>query len=143
MSHTDAPKYKVVRTRVKHPDWAHAETVVTEGPDSIQALVKCKHYLIIVYNTGVARRLAKYDLATGQITEIRPPVSGNLVVECPDWRTDRCLIYMASWTLLVTIYDFDARKNTFAKSTFNSDVSYPDSRASLPKKSRFQGTMAQ
>jgi prolyl oligopeptidase len=81
--------------------------------------------LIIVYSNGVVRRLAKYDPATGQITEIKPPVSGNLIVECPDWRADRCLVYMGSWTLPVTIYDFDAHKNTFAKSMFNSDVSYP------------------
>ena len=125
VTHTGAPKCKIVRTRVEHPDWAHAETVVPEGPDSIQALVKCKHYLFIVYTKGVARRLAKYDLATGQITDIKLPASGNLLVECPDWRTDRCLVYMASWTLPVTIYDFDARKNTFDKSMFNSDVSYP------------------
>jgi prolyl oligopeptidase len=125
VTHTGAPKHKIVRTRLAHPDWAHAETVVPEGPDLIQSLVKSKHYLIIVYNTGVARRLATYDLTTGQITEIKPPVSGNLVVECPDWRADRCLIDMASWILPRTIYDFDARKNTFAKSRFNSDVSYP------------------
>jgi len=71
---------------VNRPDWAHAETFVPEGPDLIQSLAKSKHYLIIVYNTGVARRLAKYDLATGQITEIKPPFSGNRIVECPDWR---------------------------------------------------------
>ena len=35
VTHTDAPKYKLVRTSVKHPDWAHAETVVPEGTDSI------------------------------------------------------------------------------------------------------------
>ena len=125
VTHAGAPNYKIVRTRVKHPDWTHAETVVPEGPDSIQSLVKCKHYLIIVYSNGVVRRLAKYDLATGQITDIKLPASGNLIVECPDWRTDRCLVYMGSWTLPLTIYDFDARKNTFAKSMFNSDVSYP------------------
>src|SRR5258708_16202880 len=88
VTHTGAPKHKIVRTRVTHPDWAHAETLVPEGPDLIQSLVKSKHYLLIVYNTGVARRLAKYDLATRQITEIKPPVSCNLIVECPDWRTD-------------------------------------------------------
>ena len=28
VTHANAPHYKVVRTSVKHPDWAHAETVV-------------------------------------------------------------------------------------------------------------------
>jgi prolyl oligopeptidase len=125
VTHAGAPRHRIVRTSVTQPDWAHAETVVPEGPNSIESLVKCKHYLLIVYSTGVIRRLAKYDFATGQITEIKPPVSGDIVVACPDWRTDRCLVYIASWTLPLTIYDFDAGKNTFAKSMFNSDVSYP------------------
>lgn len=48
VTHTGAPKHKIVRTRGTHPDWAHAETVVQEGPDLIQSLAKSKHYLIIV-----------------------------------------------------------------------------------------------
>jgi prolyl oligopeptidase len=34
VTHAGAPKYKVVRTSVKHPDWAHAETVIPEAADS-------------------------------------------------------------------------------------------------------------
>jgi prolyl oligopeptidase len=34
-------------------------------------------------------------------------------------------VNITSWTSPVTIYDLDAEKNTFAKSTFNSDVVYP------------------
>jgi prolyl oligopeptidase len=125
VTHTDAPRYRVVRTSIKNPDWAHAETLVPEGPDTIQSLVKCKHYLIVVYSNGVVGRLVKYDLVSSQITEIKLPASGNLSVQCPDWRTDRCLVSITSWTLPLTIFDFDASKNTFAKSMFNSDVSYP------------------
>jgi prolyl oligopeptidase len=122
---TGAPRCKVVRTSIQHPDWAHAETIVPEGPDSIRSLIKCKHCLLIVYSDGVVGRLAKYDLATGQTTEIKLAAPDTLSVECPDWRTDRCLVSITSWTLPLTIYDLDARKNTFAKSMFNSDVSYP------------------
>ncbi len=43
----------------------------------------------------------------------------------PDKKTDRCLVNIYSWTLPLTIYDFDAQKDTFAKSIFNTDVSYP------------------
>jgi prolyl oligopeptidase len=40
VTHAGAPNYKVIRTSVKHPDWAHAETVVPEGADSIQSITK-------------------------------------------------------------------------------------------------------
>jgi len=125
ITHAGAPKYKIVRTRVKHPDWEHAETVVPEGPDSIQSITKSKSYLIIVYSNGVVDRVVKYDLETGKTTEVPLPKSGTVVAQCLDWRTDSCLVKITSWTSPVTIYDFDAQKETFAKSMFNTDVSYP------------------
>jgi prolyl oligopeptidase len=125
VTHAGAPKYKVVRTNVRHPDWDHAETIIPEGADSIQYITKSKHYLLIVYSNGAVDRLVKYDLTTGKTTEIKLPASGTVDVSCPDWKTDRCLVYITSWTSPVTIYDFDAQKDTFAKSIFNTDVSYP------------------
>ena len=125
VTHAGAPKYKVVRTNVKHPDWEHAETVIPEGADSIKYITKSKHYLLIVYSNGIVGRLVKYDLTTGKTAEIKLPRSGTVNVICPDWKTDRCLVYITSWTSPLTIYDFDAQKDTFAKSIFNTDVSYP------------------
>ena len=125
ITHAGAPKYKVVRTRVKHPDWANAETVIPEAGDSIQSITKSKHYILVVYSNGVVGRLVRYDLATGKTEEIKLPASGTLSCSCPDWKTDRCLVDITSWTSPVTIYDFDAQKETFAKSIFNTDVVYP------------------
>ena len=125
VTHAGAPKYKLVRTSLKHPDWDHAETVIPEQADSIQSIVKCRHYLLVVYSNGVVGRLVKYDLATGKTSEVKLPASGTVDAICPDWKTDRCLVYVTSWTSPLTIYDYDAQKETFAKSIFNTDVSYP------------------
>jgi len=125
VTHAGAPKYKLVRTNVKHPDWEHAETVIPEQADSIKYITKSKHYLLIVYSNGIVGRLVKYDLSNGKTAEVKLPASGTVGVNCPDWKTDRCLVYITSWTFPVTIYDLDAQKDTFAKSIFNTDVSYP------------------
>jgi prolyl oligopeptidase len=125
VTHEGAPKYKVVRTPVQHPDWKHAETVIAEAGDSIQSITKCKHYLLVVYSNGVVGRLVKYDFATGKSAEIPLPASGTVDVSCPDKTTDNCLVYITSWTSPVTIYDLDAQQNHFAKSAFNTDVTYP------------------
>ena len=125
VTHAGAPKYKVVRTKVKHPDWEHAETVIPEAADSVQYITKSKHYLFVVYSTGVVGRIVKYDLATGKTAEIKLPASGTVDISCPDFRSDRCIVNITSWISPVTIYDFDAEKDSFAKSIFNSDVSYP------------------
>ena len=77
MTHAGAPRYKVVRTNVKHPDWEQAETVIPEAGDSIQSIAKSKHYLFVVYSNGVVGRIVKYDLATGKTSEIKLPASGS------------------------------------------------------------------
>ena len=125
ISHTDAPKYKLLRTSAQRPDWSHAETVIPQGADSIQSLTKTRHYFLLVYSDGIVCRLVKLDPATGQTKEIKLPASGTVGVSCPDWKTDRCLITIASWTLPVTTFDFDAEHETFQKSIFNTAVDYP------------------
>lgn len=125
VTHAGAPRYKVVRTSVTHPDWAHAETVVPEAADSIQSITKSRNFLYIVYSNGVTGRIVKRDLRTGKETQVKLPASGTVDIYAPDWRTDRCLVTITSWTLPPVRYEFDAGKGTFAKSDFNSDVTYP------------------
>jgi prolyl oligopeptidase len=125
VTHTGAPRYKLVRTSVKHPDWDHAETLIPEGPDTIESLTKSRHYLLIVYSDGVVCRLVKYNLMSGKTEEVRLPASGTVDVSCPDWKTDRCLVNITSWTSPVTTYDYDALKDTFVKSIFNTAITYP------------------
>ena len=125
VTHANAPRYKVVRTSLKHPDWAHAETVLPEAKDSIQSITKTKDFLFVVYSNGILGRIVKHEFATGKATEVKLPGSGTVFVVCPDWRTNRCIVYITSWTSPTTLYDFDGDKDIFAKSVFNTDVSYP------------------
>jgi prolyl oligopeptidase len=125
VTHSNAPKYRLIRTSVKHPDWKHAETVIPEGPDSIQYITKSKDFLFVVCSNGILGRIVKYGLATGKSSEIRLPASGTVDISCPDWHTNRCIVSITSWTSPTTLYDFDAEKEAFATSIFNTDVSYP------------------
>jgi prolyl oligopeptidase len=88
-------------------------------------MTKCKHFLLVVYSDGVVCRLVKYDFATGKTAEVKLPASGTMTVSCPDWKSDRCLVAITSWTLPRTTYDLDARKDTFTKSIFNTAIVYP------------------
>jgi len=125
VTHAGAPKYKIVRTRVDHPDWKTAETVIAEGKDSIQSITHSKSFMFVVYSNGVVGRLVKYTLDTGKASEVKLPASGTIDVNCPDFRTNECIVIATSWTQPTTLYDFDAEKDTFAKSIFNTAVSYP------------------
>ena len=86
---------------------------------------KSKNFLHVVYSNGVRGRVVSYDLATGKAHEVKLPASGTVWSQRPGWRTTRCTSYVTSWISPTTRYDFDAGKETFAKSIFNTDVVYP------------------
>jgi prolyl oligopeptidase len=125
VTHTGAPKYKIVRTRVDHPDWKTADTVVPEAGDSIQFITHSKSFLLVAYSNGIVGRLVKYAFDTGKTSEVQLPASGTVDITCPDFRTDQCIVFTTSWIQPTTLYDFDAEKGTLTKSIFNTDVSYP------------------
>ena len=125
VTHEGAPRYKVIRTLVDHPDWKTAETVVPEATDSIQSLAHSKNFLFILYSDGVSGRLVKFGLDTGRASEVKLPAAGTVDISCPDFRTNQCILFSTSWIQPTTLYDYDADKDTFAKSIFNTPVTYP------------------
>ncbi len=125
ITHTDAPKRKVVRTRLEQPDWEHAEVVVPEAKDSVISLTKSKNYLFVVYSDGINGRILKYDFATGKKSDVKLPGVGAVEISCPDWTGDLCHVTITSWTRPPTRYDYDADRETFQKSKFHVDANYP------------------
>jgi prolyl oligopeptidase len=121
----DAPNYKLIATNVRNPDWKHAETILPEENDVLQYIVKSKDYLLAVYSNEIVDRVVSYHFADGKKTNIELPISGSVNLYCPNNRTNRFVFTIASWTLPPVWYDYNAEANTFTKSIFNSDVSYP------------------
>jgi prolyl oligopeptidase len=125
VTHEGAPKFKLVRTSVEHPDWQHAETVLPEDKDSIWAVTKSKSYLLVVYSNGITQRLVKYNLDSGKVSEVNLPALGSVSVSCPDWRSNKCIATTTSWIQPVTLWDFNAENDSFVKSIFDTSVAYP------------------
>jgi prolyl oligopeptidase len=125
ITHAGAAHYKLVATSVAHPDWQHAETIIPEAADSIQSMVKSKSYLLVNYSNGIVGRLVKYNLETGKTSEVKLPVVGTVDVTCPDWHSNQCIVFTTGWVQPWTLWDFNAEKDHFAKSIFNTDVVYP------------------
>jgi len=121
----NAPKYKLVATSVEHPDWNNAETILPEAKDAMQYIVKDKDYLFAVYSNGIVGRVVKYKFGDGTTTELQLPMSGTVSAFSPDRFSNRILVLITSWTSPATWYEYDADKDTFVKSMFNPDVTYP------------------
>ena len=125
VTHRGAPKYKLVATSIKQPDWTRAETILPEARDALQYIVKSKDYLLAVYSDGINSRVVAYHFTDGKNTEVALPTPGTVDVFCPDRRTNHFVFAIASWTSPVRWYDCDGDTRTFSTSMFNSDVSYP------------------
>ncbi len=125
ITYVDAPRYRVVRTSLKKPDWAHATTVVPEAADSLQYFARSKHFLFLVYSNGIVGRLVKLDLATKKTTEVPVPAPGSVELPWCDPNGDHCLLMLSTWTAPTALYDLDGAKGTLTKSVFDSAVTYP------------------
>ena len=125
VTHTGAPHYKIVRTSLTSPDWSHAEVVLAEAKDSVQYITKSNKFLFAVYSDGITGRIVKLDLDSGRSSDVKVPVSGTTDIYCPDWHTNQCIVFTTSWVQPTTLWDYDADKETFTKSIFNTDVTYP------------------
>jgi prolyl oligopeptidase len=125
VTYVGAPKYKLVRTSVAHPDWQHAETVIPESDDSLQSMTKTKSYLFLVYTNGITEHIVKYDLRNGKTSPVKLPVSGTVTMRCPYWDHNRCIVTTTNWTQPPTLWDYDADKETMVKSIFDTSVTYP------------------
>lgn len=121
-----AMHYKLVRSRLDAPDWAHAETVIPEAADSIDSMTQSKDYLLVVYTDGIGGRLVRHALATGTTTEVNLPLKGIVAATCPDIHSNRCLVTVSSWLQPPTVYEIDAASGAVRTSVFNGDVRYPE-----------------
>lgn len=125
VTYKGASRYRVVRTKVAKPDWDHAETIIPEAPDTIRYMSRSRDFLFIVYTNGVQGRIVKFSLKDGRKHDIQLPRTGTVGISCPDSASNRCLVFLSSWTLPTTTYDLDAETGTLTGSPFNTDVVYP------------------
>lgn len=126
ISSKNAKKYKLLHTTLLNPDWNKADVVVAEKNDkTLEAVTRCKDFLILTYSDGINHTLLKYDLKNKAISEIKLPISGVTDVSCPDNSSNQCIIAITSWIRPSTEYMFDARSNSFSPSLFRNPPVVP------------------
>jgi prolyl oligopeptidase len=121
-----APHYRLVRTRLDAPDWAHAEEVLPEATDSIVTFAQSHNHLLVEYSDGIHERLVDLDLATRQTREIKVPVAGTLEPSCPDSKSNHCLVTATGWIVPRTLFDVYLEVPSVSRSPLSSDAKYPE-----------------
>jgi prolyl oligopeptidase len=110
VTHKDAPRFKVVRTSLSHPDLNTAQVVIPAGEAVVTNISAMEDALYIQELDGGIGRLLRLPYSTSETQEISMPFDGNIVLDGGDSRLDGVLFDLSAWTRAPKIYEYSANK---------------------------------
>jgi prolyl oligopeptidase len=111
MTHKEAPRFKVVRTSISHPDVAHAQVVLPEGEAVLQNIAAAAEALYVQELDGGIGRLLRLPAGGAPTELVKLPLDGTVAVAASDQRLPGVLLELTSWTKARTIYEFDPKSH--------------------------------
>jgi prolyl oligopeptidase len=109
LTHKDAPRFKILHTRLSHPDVAHAQVVVPQGEAVIQNISAAADALYVQELDGGIGRLVRLPADGGPVEQVKLPLDGSVAIAASDQRVAGVLLDMTSWTKARTIYAIDPK----------------------------------
>ena len=107
MTHRDAPRFRVIRTRAGAPDLKHAEVVVPAGRSVVQNLGAAGDALYVQEMEGGLARLRRIPYSGGQGERLRLPFDGSIDFFVADARRPGVIVRLQSWTHSPLWYSYD------------------------------------
>ena len=115
LSHDGAPRFKVLKTSVSHPDLAHAEVVVAPGREVVTDIETAKDGLYIASRDGTVGKLYRLAFTAGATPQLLTlPREGSVQIASSDPRTPGVLLQLGSWTRDFGYYAYDAATGRFS-----------------------------
>jgi prolyl oligopeptidase len=110
----EAPRYKVVKTKLTKPDFAGAAVVVPEGDYVIDSVATTKDALYVGIIDGGFNKIIKssYHQPATEVLDLPGGAAGYTV--SASHKIASPLIYTTSWTKGSKIYEYDAKQGTFS-----------------------------
>ena len=115
-THRDAPRCKITRTSLSHPDLAHALEVVPQCRQVILDFAESQDAIYLQMLDAGIGRLVRVPFATGRPEQVKLPFDGEISIklashEFPimttDGRVPGLVLQMGSWTKSPRIYAYD------------------------------------
>jgi prolyl oligopeptidase len=107
ISHNHAPRLKVIKTSVSHPDLAGAEVVVAPGEAVINNVLAASEALYVVELDGGIGKLLRIPYAKGSPEKVSLPIQGSVFLGGGDPRVPGFLLYLTGWTREYNIYQYE------------------------------------
>lgn len=112
LSHKGAPRFKVLRTSLSHPDVPRAETVVATGQPVLIGVNASADALYVQQLDGGVGRLLRVPFGGGSPTPVKLPFDGSVNLFQPDLRVRGVLLVMTSWVKGPRVYAYDPQNGT-------------------------------
>jgi prolyl oligopeptidase len=110
LTHKDASHFKIIRTRLSHPDLRHAEVVVPPSEAVITNLAAAQDALYVQVRDGALERLLRVPYEVDSKPEsIVLPFDGSFELYSADVRAPGVVFELTGWTRAERIYEYDPR----------------------------------
>ncbi|PMB51393.1 hypothetical protein CEN39_15455 [Fischerella thermalis CCMEE 5201] len=115
LTHKNAPRYKIVKTSLKNPDFSSAKTVIRESNQIIEYIFAAQDALYVLTNENGINKVIRitYD---GQIESLNLPFAGTVDffgndprIAKNDPRVAGILLGINTWTKFYSIYEYDSQ----------------------------------
>jgi prolyl oligopeptidase len=108
VSHNDAPRLKLIRTSLSHPDLAHAAVVVAPGEAVINGAFAATDALYVTELDGGIGKLLRVPYSHGSEEQVALPIQGSVGLGGGDPRVPGLVLYLTGWTRSYGIYQYEA-----------------------------------
>jgi prolyl oligopeptidase len=113
-TYQNAPRFKVVQTSLKNPDFNSAKVIVPASENVVQSLNTAKDALYVTILDAGFRKIKRipYGKMAGSDYLAIPNNAAGYVTSISK-ELDGLLVYATSWTKGTVIYEYDPKKNDF------------------------------
>jgi prolyl oligopeptidase len=108
VTHKNAPRFKVIRTSLSHPNVSNAQVVIPEGEAVILAVVAAPDALYVQELDGGLGKLVRASYANYSLETVKLPVKGTLELFGGDPRLPNLVMGLSSWTTAYHIFKYDS-----------------------------------
>jgi prolyl oligopeptidase len=144
ITHKDAPRFKVTRVSLSHPDLAKAQVVIPPGEAVITNVSAMADALYIQELDGGIGRLLRLPYSDYAAQRISLPVDGSIVVDGGDPRLEGMVFDLSSWTKAPRIYQYLPNEHRVVDTNLQPQGAFdepPDLESIETKVPSYDGTM--
>jgi prolyl oligopeptidase len=117
-THNHAPRFKIVKTSLKNPDFSKAEIIVPESNMMVRDLVAAQDAFYVVKTDAGISQVIRIPYG-GKAEQLKLPFEGTVYILSKDdqrlgksdSRVEEILLGITSWTKHESIYEYDPKTN--------------------------------